>query len=455
MRPPRFGTRSLTTALALTFGINANAQTPPTKTARAPVVKADSPSPDQVVLGAIRANPVTAPYPISATWQKNKVILAGRVGTKQVHDVAVRTAIAVGYPFRDDLVIDTGLAHAVAQSAAMTVAAGAGGNPGSLLGASPYVYPPPLFGRLDDPFFGYVPPLVSFPPWWSRGTQAGMGNQAGRSAALTTPSGAAAGNMGAAGSGFRPLEVEPAIGQVDVSVDIAGQVFLRGSVVSDQARREIEDSVRAVPGVSNVFNDIQVMPRRDPAADSPPPPPIPMADLDGPAPAILPARPRALGAAPASAAIDSEALSRRVIASIGRQAPITSAPVKVRSADGVVTISGQVPTAFEAMLVYRATQQTPGVREIIDHLEFTVPDDDHPNPLLEKGRPEDIEPYLASQIRRHLGDIAHVDRVATHGNVLEVRGTIQNRGDLDRLLAILRSISVLHGYKIEAKFNPA
>ena len=34
--------------------------------------------------------------------------------------------------------------------------------------AAPYIYPPPLMGRFDDPFFGFVPPLVSFPPWWRR-----------------------------------------------------------------------------------------------------------------------------------------------------------------------------------------------------------------------------------------------------------------------------------------------
>ena len=50
-------------------------------------------------------------------------------------------------------------------------------------------------------------------------------------------------------------------------------------------------------------------------------------------------------------------------------------------------------SAFEAMIVYRAAQQTPGVREVVDRLEFDVPDEDHPNPLLQKGRPEDLEPY--------------------------------------------------------------
>ncbi len=71
------------------------------------------PRPEQVVLNAIRSHPVTAPYPIAATWQKGKVVLSGAVGTKQVHDTAIRLAIDTGVPFRDDLVIDTGTAHAV------------------------------------------------------------------------------------------------------------------------------------------------------------------------------------------------------------------------------------------------------------------------------------------------------------------------------------------------------
>ena len=120
----------------------------------------------------------------------------------------------------------------------------------------------------------------------------------------------------------------------------------------------------------------------------------------------------------------------------------------------MVTLSGQVPSTYEAMLVYRAAQQTPGVREIIDRLEFTVPDEDHANPLLQKGRPDDIEPYLASQIRRHVGELAHIDRVQANGDVLEVRGTIGSAADQERLMAILRSIPVLHGFRLETKFTP-
>jgi hypothetical protein len=63
--------------------------------------------PESIVLNAIRAKPLTAPYPINATWRDGAVVLSGRVGTTQIHDAAIRTAIDLGYPIRNDLVIDT------------------------------------------------------------------------------------------------------------------------------------------------------------------------------------------------------------------------------------------------------------------------------------------------------------------------------------------------------------
>jgi hypothetical protein len=128
--------------------------------------------------------------------------------------------------------------------------------------------------------------------------------------------------------------------------------------------------------------------------------------------------------------------------------------VAVRSSDdSTVTLSGRVPTAYEAMIVYRAAQQTPGVRDVIDRLEFTVPDEDHPNPLVEKGRPEDLEPFLASQIRRHVGDLAHIDRIQAQGDMIDIRGTLGEGQDRERLLAILRSIPVLRGFRVETQLT--
>ena len=119
-----------------------------------------------------------------------------------------------------------------------------GGIPGPLgtqYAASPYVYPEPLFGWMDDPFFGMVPPLVSFPPWWRSARMGGMPPQA-----------QAAPNIPAATAAVQPprpvgaADVNDVKGQVDMSVDMAGQVFLRGVAASEEAAREIEDAARSV-----------------------------------------------------------------------------------------------------------------------------------------------------------------------------------------------------------------
>ena len=117
MHLPRLALPFCMFALATGAGPFVHGQVEPRR-ATAAQTDLNTPRPEQVVLNAIRAHPMTAPYPIVATWQKDKVVLAGRVGTKAVHDTAVQLAIAVGYPFRDDLVIDTGTAHFAAQSAA-------------------------------------------------------------------------------------------------------------------------------------------------------------------------------------------------------------------------------------------------------------------------------------------------------------------------------------------------
>ena len=145
---------------------------------------ADPSRAELTILQALMANPITAPYRIATSTRNGRVVLSGRVGTKQIHDVAVQAGIATGYPIRDDLVIDTAAAHRVGRPGRVTRGWGRGrarlGHPAAGRWApSRYVYPPPLFGRLDDPFFGFEPPLVSYPPW-SRAVAA-------RAAALPSP----------------------------------------------------------------------------------------------------------------------------------------------------------------------------------------------------------------------------------------------------------------------------
>jgi hypothetical protein len=125
-------------------------------------------------------------------------------------------------------------------------------------------------------------------------------------------------------------------------------------------------------------------------------------------------------------------------------------PISVQSRGDTVILSGKVPSAYEAMLAYRAVEQTPGVRVIADLLQFQLPDENHPNPLRQKGRPEDIEAYLLSQVRRHLGDLARVDQLRVHGDLVEIRGALARRNDRNRVAAILRSMPLLRDFRLES-----
>jgi osmotically-inducible protein OsmY len=124
----------------------------------------------------------------------------------------------------------------------------------------------------------------------------------------------------------------------------------------------------------------------------------------------------------------------------------------VTAKDGIATLNGRVPSALEAMLAFRAAQQTPGVREVDDQLEFPVPAEGERNPLVDKARPEDLEPYLEAQVRRQLGDQAHLDRIKVTGDRLEIHGSVANIADRPRAEAILRSMPLLRGFQIQSEF---
>ena len=155
-----------------------------------------------------------------------------------------------------------------------------------------------------------------------------------------------------------------------------------------------------------------------PEPDAPPPCPSPTRRPrwspegqvpEPPRPGVVPAHP-----APAQngvGALDGQRLTRRVVNSLRKRPAVVDLAIKVRSTGDAVMLTGQVPSAYEDMIAYRSAQQTPGVRDVVDRLEFLVPDENHPNPLVQKGRPEDLEPYLNAQMARHVGDLAHIDSV--------------------------------------------
>ena len=394
-----------------------------------PAARAQASDDAQTVVDALRANPLILPYEIQVTPSKGAIVLSGKVGTKQLHDMVIRTVINLGLVPHDDLVIDTAEAQRVALRQANY---GPQAGVSTSAGAAPYfAYPPPLFGRLDDPFWGLEPPILSFPPYYTR--------PAAQASTAAPPTGQA-----------RPADDDSVKGRVRLIIDAAGQVFLNGEVATEKDRREIEREVQEALGGAEFSSDLRVVERAEP-----PPPPEPMIGSPPTAKSKDKERPDAPTPEPAplATARDGNTVTDRVVKALGRRAALKASPLAVGSSDGVVTISGKVPSAFEAMLAYRAVEQTPGVRDVIDKLEFQMPDENHPNPLKDRARPDDLEPYLTYQIRRHVGDVAHIDRVRVHGDVVEIHGTIPPDEDPARIAATLRSIPLLRDFHIEPDFT--
>jgi hypothetical protein len=405
------------------------------------VVETRAATPEEVLLQALASNPITAPYRFAVTRRAGGgYVLSGRVGTKVVHDAAIRTAIGLNIPVRDDLTIDT---------RAAILAAGAPlpppvYPPRPWRAYPPYLYyPPPLFGRLDDPFLGFEPPLVTYPPWW--------GAVAAREPLRL---GGAPATGAAAGAAAVPDVALPE--GIVMSLDSRGVAVLRGRVPTLADRVAVGQKVAATPGITEVINLLEVGAAQA-DQDRPPPPPTP-----APQPAPPPAAPRAappepMGEQPNDAArspiaADGDPLARRIADALARRPALGALPLRVSARDGVVTLRGRVPSAFEAMQVFRAAQQTPGVREVRDNTEFPLPDGRGTNPLLEKGRPEDVEPYLLAHVSKQLGDLAHVDQVKIHGDTLEIRGTVTREEDIPRVVAALRSTPLLRGARLEPNF---
>ncbi len=437
--------------------------------APAPQAKSQALSAEAVVLQALASNPVTSPYVFGAGRKDGKLVLTGRVGTKQVHDSAVRVAMNVTPYIDDRIVIDTAEVYRAALNQSQNLYAG--GRPSTAYGpmsgsysyrggGQPIYYPQPLFGRVDDPFFGFEPPPISYPPWWGIVAQRRGDPYAAPVLDPYSPIGPDPGpaptNSSTPTPQPSPATATPSTSAkgdtIEMTLDPRGVAVLRGTVPTMNDRVAIGQKVAQMSGVREVVNLLNTRDNGDEpetsatrSKDVPPPPPVP---AEQPNPGATPA-PGASGEALQVRQTD-DSIERRLAANLSRRASAEGSSVKSSVRDGVAYLSGKVPTALEAMSAFRTAQQTIGVREVSDRLEFSVPDGQKENPLITKGRPEDVEPYLEAQIRRQVGDRAHIDRVRVNGDHLTIHGTIVRDTDKPRVVAILRSMPLLRGFTIEA-----
>ena len=400
-----------------------------------------SPKPiEATIASALAADLTTAPYSFLVERKDGRVHLKGRVGSRIVHDAAIRIAIASGLPVADDLVIDT--------NEAIRVASLTGGiSPASAALVSSYTFPPPLFGRFDDPFFGLEPPLVTYPFYWPELTA----RRRGQSESVSTVQ-----------------EADPTLppNTIEMTIDPLGVALLRGTVPTQADRIAVGQRSALMPGVTGVINRLTVAsamrlptkPAPRPLDDEPPPPPTPVSSRPQPRPnepKTMPIVPKPgiepVPAPPLQSKIDP--LGNRLETAVRSRPELAASSLKVTSSGGVARLSGSVPTVYEAMLAFRAAQQTPGVKEVVDTLQFEVPDGRSPNPLLAKGKPEDVEPYLQAQIARQVGDAARIDRVKVSGDTLQVFGTVVKSDVKPRVQAVLRSMPILRGFNVLPEFR--
>lgn len=393
-----------------------------------------------MMVRALRANPVTAGYPIQVHAGGPKLVMRGRVGNRAVYDTTIAVAISTGIPFKDELVIDTAVLVPVETTVVSPMASQIISGPlppfpptyttygYGPAGTPSYVYPPPVMGFVDEPFFGFEPPVISYPPWWQPADEARAQRDAVDRARALAPAGAPA----AALQADLPAEVE-------LSIDPRGVGLLRGRVANLEDRIAVGQRLAAIPGVREVINQLEIDPSlppidgsehavpappaaRPPIAAGPPAPPRPAPALAGP--------PTTLGAAFDA---DPELGPFRLKARVDR---------------GVATIDGDVPTVMEAMKAHLMAGRFPGVTSVVDRLRFRPPVDGEPNPLIGAKAKGDVESYLLAQLKRQSVKGLDVERVSVAGEVLEVHGTIQSESGRDRAEASLRSTPLLRGFQI-------
>ncbi len=437
-----------------------------------PAAQADPRSEAEIaLLRALASHPVTAPYPFQTGRRGDKVVLSGVVGTKYIHDVAIRVSIDAGIPIYDNLVINTAaVTRPIPATAPVARAPVPGmapvGVPGTrvpISGVPPYVYPQPLFGYYDDPFYGFEPPVISYPPWWPALSARRLTETAAAVVAATpspTPD--------------QPAANQPLLedGSVEMTIDPLGFAKLRGVVPDQRTKLAIGQRASRLPGVKGVINDLEIADPGLPVdnTQAPPPPPTPYRPTSDdvpqqpipPPPQLEPPTvnafneeataaqvPNEVAGVPPPIGVDDLTLEAGVSSALSRSPDLADLPIVTSIGNGVVTIRGHAPSAFEAMLAFRAVQSVPGVRRIVDQIDFPVPSPEDINPLLERGRSEYVEAYLAWHLAENLGEQVHIESVVLRDELLVLRGSISAESDRRRVMAILHSMPLLRGFQIE------
>ncbi len=126
------------------------------------------------------------------------------------------------------------------------------------------------------------------------------------------------------------LQRDPQIGASEISIEVqGGNLIVRGAVDRDWKKLKAIELVGGIEGVAAVIDELTVVPTDVP---------------------------------------EDEIIARSIMDAAERIAPSTVDTIEVRVEDGMVTLSGQVPTWMDKDALYAAALDTDGVVEVEDNL---------------------------------------------------------------------------------------
>lgn len=126
------------------------------------------------------------------------------------------------------------------------------------------------------------------------------------------------------------LRGEPGLAAASLRVSAeGGSLIVRGSVDEDWKKLKVIELVGGIEGVNSVVDEVTVVPTEEP---------------------------------------EDELIARAIMAAAERIAPSTVDTIEVKVEDGLVTLSGQVPTWMDKDALYAAALDTDGVVDVEDNL---------------------------------------------------------------------------------------
>lgn len=216
----------------------------------------------------------------------------------------------------------------------------------------------------------------------------------------------------------------------DIGVDVeSGTAILSGAVQTGVERDLAEQVALGIEGVKQVDNRIEI----NPGADS-----------------------RRQSASSLAQRFDDATLAATVKSKLLWNSNTEGLDIKVRAADGVVTLSGHAQTPAARELAARLAANTDGVSKVDNQLSMSMDDDsaDEMSDATDEAGVAISDAWITSKVKSSLLYSRHLDglsiSVKTRGGTVSLSGTVLSRAEKQLAIETARGIRGVHGVEAGA-----